>query len=105
MIPGIKIILAGAEYTVPPINLRLYFELDEEISKLQNPEETTLKDYMRAAVVVLLAVMRRNYPDMTAEKLEEDIDFAALPVVVKAIFGQSGFESRPLEVAAEPAAE
>jgi hypothetical protein len=41
-------------------------------------------------------VMQRNYPDMTADKLEDEIDFAALPVVVKAIFGQSGFESRPL---------
>jgi hypothetical protein len=102
LIDGVKIVLAGTEYTVPPINLRLYFKLETDIAKLSNPAETPLVDYMRAAVVVLLAVMQRNYPDMTADKLEDEIDFAALPVVVKAIFGQSGFESRPLVETVKP---
>jgi hypothetical protein len=102
LIDGVKIQLAGTEYTVPPINLRLYFKLEADIAKLSNPAETPMVEYLRAAVVVLLAVMQRNYPDMTADKLEEDIDFAELPVVVKAIFGQSGFETRPLAETVAP---
>lgn len=99
MIPGIVTNLGGTDYTVPPLNLRLYFQHEKEIEVLSAPAKSSQADYVRAAIVVLLAVLQRNYPEMTRERLEDALDYPALPQVIAAIFGQSGF-TRPLTAAA-----
>lgn len=101
MIPGIAMNLGGTDYTVPPLNLRLYFAHEKEVQTLQEPAKVSPSDYVRAAIVVLLAVLQRNYPEMTQERLEDALDYPKLPQVIAAIFGQSGF-TRPLAATATP---
>lgn len=96
MIPGINVNLGGTDYTVPPLNLRLFFQFEEQIDVLNKPGAHSLGEYAKAAGAVLLAVMQRNYPDMTAEQFAELVDFGNLTTMVQAMFAQSGFAARPL---------
>jgi hypothetical protein len=97
MIPGINVNLGGTDYTVPPLNLRLFFQFEEQVGVLQNPAAHSIADYAKAASAVLLAVIQRNYPDLTADQFAEQVDFTSLAPMVSAMFGQSGFTGRPLE--------
>lgn len=103
MIPGISINLGGTEHIVPPLNLRLFFQYEAQVGVLQNPTAHSMADYAKAASEVLLAVLQRNYPNLTAEQFADLVDFTSLAPLVQAMFGQSGFTGRPL--AASPATE
>lgn len=96
MIPGTLINLGGTDYTVPPLNLRLFFQYEAQINVLTNPAAHSMADYAKAAGEVLLAVMQRNYPELTAEQFADLVDFGTLAPMVSAMFAQSGFSSRPL---------
>lgn len=101
MIPGISVNLGGTDYIVPPLNLRTFFQFEEQVGVLQSPGAHSIADYAKAASAVLLAVIQRNYPDLTAEQFADMVDFTSLSPMVQAMFGQSGFTGRPL--AANPA--
>ena len=103
MIPGIPVTLGGADYTVPPLNLRLFFQYEEQVGVLQNPGAHSIADYAKAASAVLLAVIQRNYPELTAEQFADLVDFTSLAPMVQAMFGQSGFTGRPLAASPTPA--
>jgi hypothetical protein len=103
MIPGATINLSGTEYIVPPLNLYLFFAHEAQIDVLTNPGQHPMIDYAKAASVVLLAVIQRNYPEMTADEFAHKVDFSMLSPLVQAIFAQSGFSDRPLAIAEHPA--
>ncbi|MDE2426906.1 MAG: hypothetical protein KGO96_13480 [Elusimicrobia bacterium] len=96
MIPGINVNLGGTDYTVPPLNLRLFFQFEEDIAVISSPGQHSLGDTAKASTRVLLAVMQRNYPELTEADLLDKLDFVNLNQVVQAMFGQSGFAARPL---------
>jgi hypothetical protein len=96
MIPGVVFNLGGTDYTVPPLFLREYFAHESELAILGEPGKHPMKEFAEAARTVLLAVLRRNYPDMTADTFDEIVPIGQLVPLIGAVFSQSGFASRPL---------
>lgn len=97
MIAGISVNLGGTDYTVPPLNLRLFFAHEKDIETLTHPAASGTVEYTKAAVTVLHECLKRNYPDMDRDALLDAVDYPQLPGLIAAIFGQSGFVNRPLE--------
>ena len=97
MIAGITINLGGTEYTVPPLNLRLFFAHEKDIDTLTHPAGSGTAEYTKAAVTVLHECLKRNYPELSKDALLDAVDYPQLPALIAAIFGQSGFVNRPLE--------
>lgn len=98
MIPGEIFNLGGTDYTVPPLFLREYFAHQDDIAILGEPGKHPMPEFAQAAHRVLLAVLRRNYPEMTDDEFDAIVPFPQLVPLIACVFGQSGFVSRPLAV-------
>ena len=85
---GKDVKLGDRVFTVPPLGLR---QVKQQRAKL---EKLTLEGDLPSAetmdVVIELAVMaiRRNYPDLATDEIEDLLDLGTLPEVVNAIMGQ-----------------
>lgn len=102
MIAGQQVNIGGTEYTVPPLNLRLFFEHKDNINVLTHPGAHDIVEYTNAAIAVLHDCLKRNYPDVSRDSLLDGVEYPDLPRLVGVIFGQSGFTSRPLEATPTP---
>ena len=91
MIEGIKIKRGEAEYIIPPLSLGQVKKLYPIIEKMQNGTDTLEK--FNAVVVVAQAALSRNYPEITAEAIEEIIDLGNIKSIIDAVMGISGFVS------------
>lgn len=96
MIAGVQMDMGGTQYTVPPLNLRIFFAHESDIDVLTHPGQNGTVAYTKAAVAVLHECLKRNYPDIGIDVLMDAVDYPQLPSLIAAIFGQSGFVSRPL---------
>lgn len=92
---GVKVQVAFAEYTVPAVSLRLHFDHAAERKLLANTQADP-DEWARAAVKFLLAVLARNYPDLTEEQLLETVSEPDLAALLIAATRQSGYTERPL---------
>lgn len=103
MVPGVKMNIGGREFEVPPLNIRLLRVHQATLDELTNPEKVKtlgVNGYALKAVTVVTAALQRNYPQLTAEEVEELLPVAEVPSVVRALFKVSGFEGdgkSPLE--------
>lgn len=101
MIPGATIKFSDAEYTVPPINLRISFL--PEMDVLCKPDgEVPFGEYVKAASTVLFALFQRNYPDMSRDQFNDIVDLPMLKPVMTGMLQISGYAAAPLAAAAEP---
>jgi hypothetical protein len=90
LIEGVTIKMGGKEWVVPPLTLpplRRFLQKGKELRKAPQEDGTAYFDLMVEAV---LAAMRRNYPDLTKDTLEEFLDLGNIPDVFAAIAGRSG---------------
>lgn len=97
MIAGQKVSLGGTEYTVPPLNIAALKKHSESFDKITRGEftQSQLQDVM---VDVIYLSLKRNYPDMTIEKVEDIIDLGNIQATFNAVMATSGFsqgEARP----------
>ena len=91
MIEGVQISLGGKEYIVPALNFRQLRELKEPMSKL-NATANGIPDDVAfdAGLSIIEAAIKRNYPDITREQVEEMIDLSNFKIILPAIMGASG---------------
>jgi hypothetical protein len=90
MISGIEIELGGGTYVVPPLNFRALREHMDAIAGMTTGIPLSAEQIDRS-VAIILAAMKRNYPEMTQDRLEELLDMANIKTVLPAILGASGF--------------
>jgi hypothetical protein len=104
MIPGIKISMGGAEWIVPPLTLGMMRRLLPQVMRLKDfgdgpATDPEGGDEIAVIVELVTAAMRRNYPDMTPDRVEELVDLGNARQVVQAILTGSGLtplgEERP----------
>jgi hypothetical protein len=88
---GISVKLGGREFIVPPLNFKPLRRFLPIVQNLQN-ESDPIK-LMDIYVDILHAAIRRNYPEMTRDDLEELLDFSNAPKVFQAIMGASGLKT------------
>ena len=93
MLEGIKINLGGREFTAPPLPLKVFrlhpdwFEILNDLTGLPTPETVEIMTQ------IILAALQRNYPDLTAETLEDLLDVSNMPIAMRAVMGQATGEA------------
>jgi pyruvate carboxylase len=91
MIDGTRITIGGKEYIVPALSFGQIRKLLPKIQVLQSTGSSLTTEQMDAVAEVVQTALSRNYPEMTIETVEEILDLANAPTVIKAILGGSGF--------------
>lgn len=98
MIKGIPITLAGERYEIPPIALGDLERLQERLAAykggLDGGSVSTVIDAAHAA-------LKRNYTDLTRERVAELVDVANMAEVFEAAMDVSGLKRKGLEAPAE----
>jgi hypothetical protein len=90
VIPGVKIGMGDAEWIVPPLTLGMMRRLLPQVMRLKDFGADMGGDEIDVIVELVTAAMRRNYPDMTADRVEELVDLGNARHVVQAILFGSG---------------
>ncbi len=93
MFNGVKVTIDGADYVVPPLSLgqlrngtlKQLQEHDELLASGKVFEATALRGE------VILAALRRNYPDFPEDTLMNFLDMATVGPLWIAVLGASGF--------------
>lgn len=81
MLDGVKVMIGGSEYVCPPAPLgavRLWM-------KAQRDTQDGSLERVDAMLGFVLKTLRRNYPDMTAEFLEDNMDGRDMRRVMAAV--------------------
>lgn len=89
MIDGVKIEMGGQEWIVPPINLKGIRKIQPLLPHLEKLKFDT-DEGVNAVVQVVQVALSRNYPEVTAEQIEDMVDMDNLPKIVQAIMNVSG---------------
>lgn len=94
-VKGIPVELGGDVLIVPPLSLGSLEQLQAGIAGFTGD----VFDKAQIALVIdaALAALRRNYPDMTRERVAEFIDVANMPEVFEALMDVSGLKRKSME--------
>jgi hypothetical protein len=92
VIPGVKIAMGGAEWIVPPLTLGMMRRLLPQVMRLKDFGAAMGGEEIEVIVELVTAAMRRNYPDITPDKVEELLDLGNARSVVEAILFGSGLK-------------
>jgi hypothetical protein len=90
-IEGFKISLCGQDFVIPALTLGQVEKFDETIRTVDGIQGDRMPDKIRAAMPLMLAAFRRNYPEMTEAELSEMIDLNTFRIVLAAIAGATGY--------------
>lgn len=93
MIPGKNLDLAGRSWLVPPINFAALKKHRALIAEMRTGSVELTDAQQDAMLDLIYLALRRNYPDITLEQVEEMIDLANMQPVFEAIMTVSGFEA------------
>lgn len=88
MTEGTTIKMGDDEYVIPPLSFRQYKEFAKLIYSVR--DNSTEDEAMDAMVEIIHACMKRNYPDLTRDHLEEILDLVTMPLAFKAVMGVHG---------------
>lgn len=99
-VKGIPVELAGELFVVPPVSLGVLEQMHDQIKAVTGD----ISDLAQVATItdVTLAALRRNYPDLTRERLADLLDVGNMIEVFQAVMDVSGLRRKARE--AEPAA-
>lgn len=92
LIEGVTVVLGGDDYIVPPLNIKGLRKLGPKLKGLEGLGSSgipTDQEYDLIVEVVELA-LRRNYPDLSRETLEDIIDMRNMYEVLGAVMAASG---------------
>lgn len=96
---GILLELSGEMFVVPPVPLGVLEQMHEPI-KAVNGDISDLGQ-VSTIIDVTLAALRRNYPDLTRERLADLLDIGNMVEVFQAVMDVSGMRRKSLEAAGE----
>jgi len=91
MIEGTTIAIGDKEYVVPALSFGQIKRLIPKIQVLQSVTSSLTSEQMEAVVEVVQTALKRNYPEITADDVEDMLDLSNAPRIIKAILGGSGF--------------
>lgn len=95
MILGIPMTIGTTEYVVPPLSLGSLEEYGEAIDDFQSGK-LGLKGFS-IVIDVVLAALKRNYPDMTRDVVKNGIDLAEAGDFFANVMDISGLRRKALE--------
>ncbi len=90
MIDGVTVIIAEKEYVIPPLNFagtRKYIAASKRLSGIADPEEQ-----MSIMAEMVWLALKRNYPQLSVEDVEDILDFTNVQTIMDAIVEASGLK-------------
>jgi hypothetical protein len=94
MIPGVAVAMAGQDWIVPPLTLGQLRCLMPKVRLLTEIGASMGEEQIGVLVEIVAAALQRNYPDMTADKVEHLLDLGNASVVLNAVLTGSGLKPR-----------
>jgi hypothetical protein len=93
-IPGIKIKLGDVERVFPPLNLKSLKLLQPQLESFKGGIDINSVD---TVLEVAMASLKRNYPDIAIDELEEYIDVSNMNEIIQAVMDVSGLRRKAIE--------
>ena len=94
MIPGVTITMGGRDWLVPPLTLGQLRRLMPRVRQLTEIDASMSEVQIGVLVEIVAAALQRNYPDATAETVENLLDLGNAGTVLNAVLTGSGLRLR-----------
>lgn len=93
---GVWVVLGVKAYKVPPLNMRSVRELMPKLEGLSQLQRGSMPspDQMMVIAEVVHAAMKRSYPSITIEEVEDSLDLGNMTDAFNAVMSVSGLEKR-----------
>jgi hypothetical protein len=92
MIPGVTIAMGGRDWLVPPLTLGQLRRLMPKVRQLTEIGATMGEVQIGVLVEIVAAALQRNYPDATADVVENLLDLGNANTVLNAVLTGSGLK-------------
>jgi len=92
MLPGITITMGGRDWLVPPLTLGQLRRLMPKVRQLTEIGASTGETQIGVLVEIVAAALQRNYPEATAEMVEDLLDLGNASAVLNAVLTGSGLK-------------
>jgi hypothetical protein len=93
---GTPVYLNGRDYYIPSLSYKAlranYALLTEDTSDLEGDK---MFEYFEKRIPVIGLAIRRNYPEVTDEDLDNWLDLTTLPLAIQAVASRSGVKALP----------
>ena len=92
MLPGITITMGGRDWLVPPLTLGQLRRLMPKVRQLTEIGASMGETQIGVLVEIVAAALQRNYPEATAEMVEDLLDLGNASAVLNAVLTGSGLK-------------
>jgi hypothetical protein len=92
LIDGVSVRMGGRDFTIPPLTLGMVKRLAPQLEKMGGADPASISgpEAADACVTVIHAALKRNYPELTQDEVEELLDLGNMQKVTHAVMGISG---------------
>ena len=94
MLPGVTIAMGGRDWSVPPLTLGQLRRLMPKVRQLTEIGASMGETQISVLVEIVTVALQRNYPDATAEMVENLLDLGNASTVLNAVLTGSGLKLR-----------
>jgi hypothetical protein len=94
MLPGVTIAMGGRDWLVPPLTLGQLRRLMPKVRQLTEIGASMGETQIGVLVEIVAAALQRNYPEATAEMVENLLDLGNAGAVLNAVLTGSGLKLR-----------
>ncbi|QDD62647.1 hypothetical protein EJD96_00060 (plasmid) [Herbaspirillum seropedicae] len=94
LIDGAQVKMGGKEWVIPALSLGQIKRLAPKIESLANMSNMLTSDQVSNVCEIVHAALKRNYPDVTIEEVEDMVDMGNMRQVIQTVMGQAGLVAR-----------
>jgi hypothetical protein len=94
MLPGVTIAMGGRDWLVPPLTLGQLRRLMPKVRQLTEIGASMGETQISVLVEIVTAALQRNYPEATADMVENLLDLGNASSVLNAVLTGSGLKLR-----------
>src|SRR5271155_2524807 len=94
MIPGVAVAMGGQDWMVPPLTLGQLRRLMPEVRQLTEIGASMGEAQINVLIDIVTAALQRNYPEATADMVENLLDLGNASAVLNAVLTGSGLKLR-----------
>ena len=94
MIPGVTIAMGGRDWLVPPLTLGQLRRLMPKVRQLTEIGASMGEAQIGVLVEIVATALQRNYPDATADMVEDLLDLGNASAVLNVVLTGSGLKLR-----------
>lgn len=92
MIPGVAVAMGGEDWLVPPLTLGQLRRLMPKVRELTEIGASMGETQIGVLVEIVTAALQRNYPEVTADSVENLLDLGNASAVLNAVLTGSGLK-------------